>query len=163
MDIRRFLHHYEGVVKKQRQSLQKERQEILLDITPRASETERLVSLTTIDDLRSEPLAFAAEQREGIHCVSLGGREPLREFLKNVRDSFDDLRASFEEEVAKGMADVKDGRRDLRQRSATWTYLTTDRPFGSGEQRIFAGLPRKYRARKFCHMIIFSVGGSDEL
>lgn len=149
LDIRRFLHQYEVVIEQQRQSLQSERQEILLGIRPRASETERLVSLTTIDDLRSEHLAFAAEQREGIHWVSLGGREPLHEFLKNVRDSFDDLRDSFEEEVSKRMADVKDGRRDLRQRGATWTYLTTDRPFGSGEQRIFAGLRRKYKARKF--------------
>ena len=149
LDIRRFLHQYEGVVEKQRQSLQRERQEILLGTKPRASETERQVAVTTIDDLWSEHLAFVAEQREGIHWVSLGGREPLHEFLKNVCDNFDKLRDSFEEEVARRMANAKDTRRDLRQRSATWTYLTNDRPFGSGGERIFAGIRRKYKARKF--------------
>ncbi len=149
LETRRFLHQYEGVIEQQRRSLQRQRQEILLGDRPHASEAERIVELTTIDDLWSEHLADVAELREGIHWVSFGGREPLHEFLKNVCDRFDDLRDSFEEEVAKRMAEVKGGRHEVLQRGATWTYLTTDQPFGSGGQRIFAGLRRKYEAGSF--------------
>ena len=88
LDIRQFLHKYEGVIERQRQSLQRQRQEILTGIRPCASETERLVALTTIDDLWSEYLAAVADLREGIHWISVGGREPLHEFLNNVHVMF---------------------------------------------------------------------------
>ena len=46
-------------------------------------------------------------------------------------------------------AEAKDDGFDVRQRGATWTYLTTDQPFGSGAQRIFRGLVRKVKSRRF--------------
>ena len=148
LDIRRFLHQYEGVIEEQRQALQRRRHEILTGVRQCASETERLVALTTIDDLWSEHLAAVADLREGIHWVSLGGREPLHEYLKSVRNMFEHLDDCFEAEVAKRMADEKQGLVEVEQRGATWTYLTTDQPFGSLGQRIFAGLQRKHKSRK---------------
>ena len=149
LDIRQFLHKYEGVIEGQRQSLQRQRQDILTGIRPRASETERLVALTTIDDLWSEHLAAVTELREGIHWVSFGGRDPLHEYLSNVHAMFEELQNRIEEEVARRMAEAKDDGFDVRQRGATWTYLTTDQPFGSGAQRIFRGLVRKVKSRRF--------------
>ena len=35
---------------------------------------------------------------------------------------------------------------DPSQRGATWTYLTTDQPFGSWSERITKGLLRKVRS-----------------
>ncbi|MDA1315875.1 MAG: accessory Sec system translocase SecA2 [Acidobacteria bacterium] len=149
LDIRQFLHKYEGVIEGQRQSLQRQRQDILTGIRPRASETERLVTLTTIDDLWSEHLAAVTELREGTHWVSYGGRDPLLEYLTNVHVMFEELQNRIEEEVARRMAKAKDEKFDAEQRGATWTYLTTDQPFGTNTQRIFRGLMRKVKTRRF--------------
>ena len=142
------MHKYEGVIERQRQSLQRQRQEILTGIRPCASETERLVALTAIDDLWSEYLAAVADLREGIHWISVGGRDPLHEFLNNVHVMFGELRNRIEEE-ARRTAEAKDDGFDERQRGATWTYLTTDQPFGSAGQRISAGLVRMVKSRRF--------------
>jgi hypothetical protein len=37
---------------------------------------------------------------------------------------------------------------DPSQRGATWTYLTTDRPFGLYTERIFGGMVRKMGKRE---------------
>ena len=149
LDIRQFLHKYEGVIERQRQSLQEQRQDILAGIRPRASETERLVTLTTIDDLWSEHLAAVTELREGIHWVSFAGRDPLLEYLRDVHVMFEELPKRIEEEVAQRMTKAREDGFDGRQRGATWTYLTTDQPFGSVTQRIFRGLMRKAKSRRF--------------
>ena len=149
LDIREFLQKYEGVIEGQRLSLQRQRQDILTGIRPRASETERLLALNTIDDLWSEHLGSVAELREGSHWVSFGGRDPLHEYLNNVHAMFEELQNRIEDEVARRMAEAKEDGFDARQRGATWTYLTTDQPFGSGTQRIFRGLVRKFKGRTF--------------
>src|SRR5207245_3084534 len=82
LDIRRFLHKYESVVEGQRQVIVRRRQAILTGAAPCASELERQVSLSTIDDLWSEHLAAITDLREGIQWVSWGGRDPLYEYLK---------------------------------------------------------------------------------
>ena len=148
LDIRQFLHKYEGVIEAQRQSLQRQRQDMLTRIRPRESETERLVALTTIDELWSEHLETVADLREGIHWVSLGGHDSLHEYLNNVHAMFKALRNPFEGEVARRMAETNDDECDARQPGATWTYLTTDQPFGGVGQRFFAGLNRKYKSRR---------------
>ena len=149
LEIRQFLHKYEGVVEEQRRTIQRHRQDILLGDIPRVSETERLVALTTIDDLWSDHLAAVAELRESIHLVSLAGRDPLLAYLKDVHAMFEQLHERIEEEIAKQMATAgKDGFDD-KQRGATWTYLTTDQPFGAGTERIFRGLARKVKSGSF--------------
>ena len=37
---------------------------------------------------------------------------------------------------------------DLRERGATWTYLTTDEPFGHLSERIMKGLRQMIRRRR---------------
>jgi preprotein translocase subunit SecA len=145
LEIRQFLRKYEGVVEGQRQVIQRRRQEILTGATPCASELERLVSLATIDDLWSEYLAAITDLREGIQWVSWGGRQPLHEYLVAVHASFEELQSRIGEEIPKRLAEAETSGIDPTERGATWTYLTTDQPFGSWSERVMRGIMRKFR------------------
>ena len=147
-DIRQFLRKYEGITEGQRQTMQRQRQDILTGRTPCSSEQERLVRLTTIDELWSEHLSSVAELREGVHWVSLGGRDPLNEFLTSVHAMYEELQERNENEVLRRLADKELSRTNPAQRGATWTYLTTDQPFGSATQRIIRGFLRKLLKRR---------------
>jgi preprotein translocase subunit SecA len=147
LDIRRFLHKYEGVVEGQRQSIQQRRQAILCGSTACASELERLVSLTTLDDLWSEHLAAITDLREGVQWISWGGRDPLHEYLTTVHTLFEELEAGIPDEIARRLEQAEASGIDPTQRGATWTYLTTDQPFGSWTERIMRGVMRKLRSR----------------
>jgi len=137
LEIRRFLAKYESVIEGQRQWIQERRQAAL---TAELPELERLVTLTTIDDLWSEYLAAVTELRSGVHWYSWGGRDPLHEYLTRVDDMYRELEERLEQAREKGV--------EPRQRGATWTYLTTDRPFGNYTERVIRGLTRKFRKRE---------------
>ncbi len=133
LEIRQFLQKYEGAVEGQRQIVQKHRQEILTWDGP---EFERLVALRTIDDLWAGHLESVTELRSGIQWVSWGGRDPLFEFLKQVDGMFRNLMDGLDDEIGRRMEEARISGTDPRQRGATWTYLTTDDPFGSLTERI---------------------------
>ncbi len=147
LDIRQFLKKYEGITEGQRQTIQQLRQDILNGETESSSESERLARLVAIDELWAEHLAAIVELREGIHWVSFGGRDPHHEYLTNVHAMFEELQDRIDEEAQRRMAEGG-GSIDPTQRGATWTYLTTDQPFGSGTERIFRGLMRKMQKRR---------------
>ena len=147
LDIRQFLRKYESVVEGQRQEIGRRRQAILSGATPCSSELERLVSLTTIDDLWSEHLAAISDLREGIQWISWGGRNPLHEYLTTVDTSFQELQVRIDEEIPERLEEAGTSGIDPSQRGATWTYLTTDQPFGSWSERITRGLLRKMQTR----------------
>ncbi|HYL75628.1 MAG TPA: hypothetical protein VEU96_15550 [Bryobacteraceae bacterium] len=148
LEIRQFLRKYESVVEGQRLEIRQRRQDILSGAAPCASELERLVSLATIDDLWSEFLASITDLREGVHWVSWGGRDPLHEYLVSADSLFDQLEARIDEEIPKRVAEAEAGGVDPSDRGATWTYLTTDQPFGSWTERIAKGIVRKMKARR---------------
>jgi preprotein translocase subunit SecA len=106
-----------------------------------------LVSLITIDDLWSEHLATVAELREGIHWVSWGGRDPLHEYLMTVDKLYKQLQVRISDEIPKRVGQSETSGIDPSQRGATWTYLTTDRPFGNFTERVIRGLLRTVRTR----------------
>jgi preprotein translocase subunit SecA len=149
LDMRQFLHKYESVIEGQRQAIQERREATLMGAIPCSSELERLVSLTTVDELWSEHLAIVGELREGTQWVSYGGREPLYEYLRTVHRLFEDLQTRITEEIPKRLGEAATHNLDPSQRGATWTYLSTDRPFGSLGERFMTGLIRKARARRF--------------
>jgi len=149
LDIRQFLNKYESAIEGQRQAIQEQREAILTGATQCSSELERLVSLTTIDELWSEYLANIAELREGTGWVSYGGREPLFEYLRIVHRLFPDLQKRIAEEIPKRLAEANTRGLDPSQRGATWTYLSTDQPFGTLGERFVAGLMRKAMGRRF--------------
>jgi preprotein translocase subunit SecA len=105
------------------------------------SETERLIRLTTMDDLWSDYLAEIADYRAGIHLVSWS-RDPLHEYLITVDQTFSRLQRKIEKESERRLAEAKTTGMLPRQRGATWTYLTSDQPFGSATERILRGLVR---------------------
>jgi preprotein translocase subunit SecA len=144
IEIRQFLYKYESVIEGQRQQIQRRRQEILIS-TP--DEMERLVSLATIDDLWSEYLGTVTELRTGVQWASWGGRDPLHEYLTRVDALFEQLQSEIAEEIPRRLDEAQAGRLDPTERGATWTYLTTDNPFGTWTERVTRGITRKLRTR----------------
>jgi preprotein translocase subunit SecA len=145
LDIRQFLNKYESVIEGQRQKIQRTRQDILTGAKPCSSELERLVSLATIDELWSEFLATITDLREGVQWLSWGGRQPLYEYLTSVHSLFQELELRIEEEIPKRVQEAQERGTDPSERGATWTYLTTDQPFGSWSERVMKGLMRRYK------------------
>jgi preprotein translocase subunit SecA len=143
LEIRRFLHKYESVIEGQRQKIQQRRQLILTGETSASSELERLVALRTIDDTWADYLATITDLREGVQWLSWGGRDPLHEYLTSVHSLFTQLEEQLEGEVARRMEQAEESGQDPSQRGATWTYLTTDQPFGTATERLMRGLVRK--------------------
>jgi preprotein translocase subunit SecA len=141
---------YEEATEGRRLAIQKRRQDILEGVTPCESETERMISLLTIDDLWAEYLSALSEIHGGIQWVSLtggvrdpvqnyfkfGGFDPFREYVKKVDLLFEELLAAIDTEIPKRLeeagtaTDVATSRR-----GTTWTYVTTDQPFGLAMQQ----------------------------
>ena len=145
LEIREFLYKYESVIEGQRQQIQRRRQETLVS---EPDELLRLVSLSTIDELWSEYLATVTELRTGVQWASWGGRDPLHEYLTRVDALFEQLQTEIAEDIPRRLEEARAGRLDPTQRGATWTYLTTDNPFGTWTERITRGVARKWRARR---------------
>ena len=143
LEIRRFLHKYESVIEGQRQKIQQRRQAILAGETHVYSELERIVALRTIDELWADYLAAITELREGVQWVSWGGRDPLHEYLTTVDALFTQLEEGLDQEIATRLGEAEESGVDPSQRGATWTYLTTDQPFGTATERMMRGLMRK--------------------
>ena len=145
LEIRRFLAKYETVIEGQRQWIQERRQTAL---TAEIPELERLVTLTTIDDLWSDHLAAITELRSGVQWYSWGGRDPLHEYLTRVDNMYQELEGRLDDEIAARLEEAQQKGLDPAQRGATWTYLTTDRPFGDFTERVLRGLTRKFQKRQ---------------
>jgi preprotein translocase subunit SecA len=145
LEIRRFLEKYEAVIEGQRRRLQERRQAIL---TGDAPDLERMVALTTIDDLWADHLAAVTELRAGVHWYSWGGRDPLHEYLTRVDTQYRELEDGLDAEIAARLEEAQAKGLDPTQRGATWTYLTTDRPFGNYTERVLQGLVRKSAKRE---------------
>lgn len=60
-----------------------------------------------------------------------------------VHRLFQDLQERIDEEIAKRLAQSDRGVHRSLQRGVTWTYLTTDRHFGSSTDRLLRGLLRR--------------------
>ena len=105
-----------------------------------------LRTLRVIDDLWSDHLGDVTELRAGIQWVSWGGRDPLFEFLTQIDRMFRELMAGLETEITLRIEQAKSDGFDPSQRGATWTYLTTDNPFGRLSDRIRKGIVNKVKS-----------------
>jgi preprotein translocase subunit SecA len=139
LDIRIFLRKYESILEAQRRSVRERREAVLTGGSPIASESERLVTLATIDDLWSDYLEAVRELRAGTIWTSLGGRNPLTVFLAEVHGMFAEFERTIPREVATRLASGAADSLAALGRGATWTYLTTDEPFGSMTERLLKG------------------------
>jgi preprotein translocase subunit SecA len=137
---RLFLRKYESIVEGQRQLIADRRQRLLAAHQSSASDIERLVTLDTIDDLWSDYLAAVSELRASTIWVSLGGGNPFREYLRTAHAMFQELTRTIDEEIAARLEHASTHGVEPRQRGATWTYLTTDEPFGTMTERLMRRL-----------------------
>ena len=147
LGCRLFLRKYETVVEGQRQQIADRRQRALT-AQPSASELERLVTLDTIDDLWSDYLAAVSEVRASTIWVSLGGGNPFREYLRTVHAMFQELTRTIDEEIVARFERAATHGIEPRQRGATWTYLTTDEPFGTMTERLMRRLALMLQLRR---------------
>ena len=148
LETRKFLAKYEYVIEGQRQAVQQRRQPILSGRKPCSSELERLISLATIDEFWAEHLEAVAELRDGSQWVSLGGKDPLHYYLKTVHQMFEQFELTIDEEIFKRVTETRASGLSPTERGATWTYLTTDQPFGSMQERFVRGVIAKIKERR---------------
>lgn len=167
LEIRRTLWRYASVLEQQREHLMARRQALLLGeerpgIWRRnpnrygalvaiagdkaVREAERAVMLHEIDRAWRDHLALIADLREGIHLVSLGGKDPLTHFTQEAIASFGRMDPAINQAVEEALEKVRvsGGQIDLRALdikgpSSTWTYLVNDDPFRHQIGRMLTG------------------------
>jgi preprotein translocase subunit SecA len=176
-EIRRNLWKYSWIIEHQRQIIHKRRQNILLgqeipclfqtafperyrQLANDLGETvlkkaEKHVTLHKIDQMWADFLEEAAQIREGIHLVQLGGKIPLNEFHEKVSIIFQDLQSRIDQEIIEtlGRIEIKAGGMDLEKEglkgpSATWTYMINDTPFENQLEMIMTPLLKKLLMQK---------------
>jgi preprotein translocase subunit SecA len=175
LETRQMLWKYESIVEHHRREVYGWRREILSSsdwsvgsVLPEeqyrelletvgeqmVEEAGRRLALAVMDELWADYLASVAELKGGIHWVAWGGRDPLYEFLTGMQEIFEDFKACFQEDVSEAFAtaEMRDGQIHFHdegrfERGATWTYLTTDQPFGTLGERAMKGLRRKFSRR----------------
>ena len=156
IEIRRTLWRYASVLERQRREVMTARQSVLHgedvpdawrdspgwstlvkqvgDGAARAA--VRAVRLFQIDRAWREHLALAADLREGIHLVGLGGQDPLARFTTELTVAFRRLESTVDEAARDtlerlcadgGVSDLE--RLGIGGPSSTWTYLVNDDPF----------------------------------
>jgi preprotein translocase subunit SecA len=157
LDARLFLQRYELPIEGQRHRIHSYRQSLLDGTSGCESDLARLVSLRTIDDLWADYLARVAEFRsgipwldwalEGIPGLTVDRRDALYEYAKKIHQWFPEMEAALPGEIARRLSEAEASGVDPAERGAVWTYLTTDRPFGSFSQRFARGLARRFKRR----------------
>ncbi len=142
LGIRLLLRKYETIVEAQRQLTAARRQQVLTGDRP---ELERLVMLQTIDDLWADYLGAVNDLRADAVWKSLGAVNPFANYIVEVHGMFKAFEQTIEDEWPARLEQAMIAGVDPRQRGATWTYLTTDEPFGHLTERIMRGLRRMIR------------------
>jgi preprotein translocase subunit SecA len=154
-DIRQGLRTYSQIIEHQRRIVSGERERILqgqerptslrngmpervaqvtaLIGSEAMDELERRLWLATVDTCWADHLASAAEIREEIHLVAIGGLSPIEEFQKRVAHSFTETRNSVKERLLErfeSLTITEEGidwdAIGLRGPSSTWTYLVDE-------------------------------------
>jgi preprotein translocase subunit SecA len=145
LEIRRTLWKYEGLMEQHRLEIAKQRRTILID--KEMSERERRVRLIKIDEVWSDYLASVADLRSGIHWESWTGKDPLHTFLVRATAIFEEAVQRIEDETNERLECEEDDApvEDVIDRSATWTYLVNDQPFGRLQERWAKALGARVR------------------
>jgi preprotein translocase subunit SecA len=169
LEIRQTLRKYEQIIEAQRRIIHARRRDVLTGAAEsvletnaselferlcrhigreRLTELERRLTLLEIDQAWSLYLADIAELRSGIHWVSLGGKDPLNEYLHQSAQSFENLQKDLESQIIAAFSELQP---DLLpglskfERGATWTYVINDQPFGDFGERLARALVQRIR------------------
>ncbi len=143
LEIRRTLWKYDGLADHHRREMYQRRRDVLFRRAPsivgegEMDERERRITLIEIDDVWSDYLAALTELQGGIHWESWTGKDPLHTFLTRANQIFDEVQERIDEEVIERLSQDAEGGEveDAFDRSATWTYLINDQPFGTLQER----------------------------
>ncbi|MCB9264931.1 MAG: accessory Sec system translocase SecA2 [Lewinellaceae bacterium] len=147
-EMRRTLMLYSGLVEKQRQLIQGERQRLLLEpgfleehlkvkAESAIARKLRILSLNQYDRLWAEHLEYLQQVRDSIHLVRFGGQKPLVEFQRLADGQFQSLCDGIDEAVQEKTAlllanpNMELGELGIRRPASTWTYVVNDNPFGN--------------------------------
>lgn len=110
----------------------------------------RQIALAFIDELWADYLANVAELRGGIHWASWTGADPLHKFLTGEEAIYADFHECLKEEIAEAFRTAEIGTGGIHfqkverlERGATWTYVSSDQPFGTLAERIKKGIQRR--------------------
>ena len=142
LDVRLLLRKYETIIEAQRRIIGARRLGVLAGEESCGSELGRLVMLQTIDELWSDYLTAVNDLRADSVWISLGAANPFSNYIVQVHRMFEDFQGTIEGEWRARLEQAQLTGVDPRQRGATWTYLTTDEPFGNLTERIMHGLRR---------------------
>ncbi len=156
-DLRKQLWKYSFIIEQQRRIIHQRRQDILLDKTPlellareapeRYStlagrvgekvlrEVEKQITLYYLNKCWAEYLDNIAYERESIHLVVFGGKNPLDEFHKIAIETFAKMLERIDSKIIKtfNVVDINENgieleKEGLKGPSSTWTYLINDNP-----------------------------------
>lgn len=173
-EIRRTLKMYSFLLEFQRRKICKHREELLNNTkAPTAlqkqdperhqqlveqwgealiAEAERQVTLIHIDWCWSDHLAHAAEIRENIHLVSLGGFNAFDTFNKEMNLEFNAFRSHVNDKVIQTIANATftaDGidleKEGLIGPSSTWTFMINDNPRGAVLSQMLRGIANRLK------------------
>ncbi len=145
LEIRRTLWKYEGLAEHHRRTMYERRRQVLF--SAEMTERERRITLIKIDDIWSDYLAAITELRSGIHWESWTGKDPLHTFLTRATEIFGEVEQRIEEEVQEALEEGDNTAvEDCFDRSATWTYLINDQPFGTLQERWAKAVGARIRA-----------------
>ena len=147
LDARVFLQKYERVIEAQRLGMRERREAVLLAPAADMSDRERRLTLETLDELWSDYLAATAELRSGTPWLSYAGKDPHAAYIREIHDMFGRMMESIEDEVEARLSNTPADDAAPRQRGATWTYLTTDEPFGPLTERVMRQLVKRLRGK----------------
>jgi preprotein translocase subunit SecA len=175
LEIRQTLWKYDCATEYHRREMYKTRREVLLSpewsVSSMLDETlykelvaavgveameeaGRQLTLAIIDEVWADYLANVAELRGGVIWASWTGGDPLHKFLTTEREIYEDFESCLEEGVAEAFAkaDIRNGAIEFEnperlERGATWTYVTTDQPFGTFTERVIKGFLEKLRKK----------------
>ena len=171
LEIRQTLWKYDCAVEFHRRAMYEMRREVLLspewsvvsmlteeqyrELAEAAGEDAvkiagRQITLAIVDEIWADYLANVAELRGGVIWTSWGSGDPLHKFLTSEREIYDDFEQSVKDGIAEAFesAIVSHGavtfeNTERLERGATWTYVTTDQPFGTFTERVMKGLRKK--------------------
>ena len=172
LEIRQTLWKYDCAVEFHRRAMYEMRREVLLspawsvasmlgeehyrELVEAAGEEAvetagRQITLAIIDEIWADYLANVAELRGGVVWTSWGSGDPLHKFLTGEREIYDDFEQSVKDSIAEAFesAIVSHGavtfeNTERLERGATWTYVTTDQPFGTYTERVMKGFRKKF-------------------
>lgn len=172
--IRRMLRKYAFLLERQRRKIAAQREELmdartipsfLRDAEPEfyrslveqwgsahIADVERRVALRHIGRLWSDHLEHAAELRDNIHLVSLGGFDAFDAFNREMNTELRSFEAAVRTSIVETMQTATitaDGidldREGLRAPASTWTYMINDNPKGGVLDQLTRGVVRMVR------------------